>query len=470
MGKFRHIGGESSRPDAPDKATGKAVYIHDLQRPGMLFGKIKFSEHAHARIKNIDISKAKKLPGVKAVITAYTTPEIRIGFLRDNTALKKDKVRQFRDEIAAVAATDLDIAAEAVELIRVEYEPLKGVFSPEEALEKDAPLIHEVDPIGKARKSNMMDLSYHHESGDLEAGKRAAKFVAEGKFTTPLIQQSCMGTAGCIAEFDGNNNLKIWAKTQIPFLAQRDFNGAMAAMGLRGKNVRVVVPELGGGFGSGLDTHAYEYIAILLAYETGRPVKILYSRDEEFAFLSPRQSAQTRVIQGCDENGIMTFRDVEVLQDNGAYASWGATFPTVMLLPATSLYRVQNVKFHADLVYTNNTYCQAMRGYGNPEVTWGIESNLDELARQAGIDPYEMRILNCNQPGEITPMGLEVSTCGLKECLETTAKKLDWEHKAKEQPQSVKRRGKGMASLMHVGGSGRIYKSDASGVILKLDD
>jgi len=466
MKSFRYIGKESPRPDAPDKAAGKALYVHDLQRPGMLYGKIKFSDHPHARIKNIDISKAERLNGVRTVITADNSPEIRLGFLRDNFALKKDKVRQYRDEIAAVAAIDPDIAEEAVALIKVEYEPLPGLFSPHEAMNKGSPLVHETDAQGRPRKDNLVPLRFHHESGDLDAGKRAAKYVAEGEFSTPRVQQCCLGTAGCIAEFDMNSNLTIWAKTQIPFLAQRDFNRALSDMGLRDRNTRVIVPPLGGGFGTGLDTHTYEYIAILLAFKTGRPVKIVYTREEEFAYLSPRQSSTTKIVQGCDQNGKLTFRQVEVLQDNGAYASWGATYPLVMMMPATSLYRVSNIYFNARLVYTNNTYCQAMRGYGNPEHTWALESNMDELAEEAGIDSFELRMINCNKPKETTPMGLKVSTCGLKECLEKVAKKLDWKKKNKE----GKCRGKGMASLIHVGGGGRIYRSDASGLILKLDD
>jgi xanthine dehydrogenase molybdenum-binding subunit len=466
MKNFNYIGKDLPRPDAPDKAAGKAVYIHDLKRPGMLYGKIKFSACAHARISYIDTSKAEELPGVKAVITAYNTPEVRIGFLRDNFALKKEKVRQFRDEVAAVAAVSPDIAAEAIDLIQVEYEPLPGVFTIEDATKKGAPLVHEIDPQGRPRQNNKLPLKFYHQSGDLEEGKKASKYIVEGKFSTQLIQQSCMGTAGCIAEFDMNNNLTIWAKTQIPFLAQRDFMTALKDIGLPNRNCRVIVPALGGGFGTGLDTHAYEYISILLAYYTGKPVKILYNRDEEFANLSPRQSSHTKIVQGCDQRGKLTFRHVEVVQDNGAYASWGATYPSVMMLPVTSLYKVQNVYFNADLYYTNNTYCQAMRGYGNPEVNWAIENNMDELAEKAGIDPFEFRLLNCNEPGETTPMGLKVSTCGLRECLETVAKKLEWEKDCTK----GKYRGKGMASLFHVGGGGKIYRSDGSGLILKLDD
>ena len=377
----------------------------------MLYGKIKFSEHAHARIKHIDTSRAERLPGVRAVITGTNTPEIRIGFIKDNFALKRDKVRQFRDEVAAVAAVDPDIAEEALDLIRVDYEPLCGVFSPEEALREDAPLVHECDVKGRPKKDNLVPVPWKFVAGDVERAKDGAPFVAEGNFETPLVQQSCLGTAGCIAEFDLQSNLIIYTKTQIPFLAQNDFNSALAAMGLKDKNTRVIVPTFGGAFGTGLDTHGYEYIAILLAYKTGRPVKILLSREEEFSYLSPRQSTRTRITQGCDRKGRLIFRDVRMVLDNGAYCSWGATTPSVMMLPLSSLYRVENVFYETKIVYTNNTYCQAMRGYGNPQATWALESNMDQLAEAVGIDPYEFRLINRNRPDEITPMGFNVTYC-----------------------------------------------------------
>ena len=468
MSEHRYIGKTHARPDAGDKAAGRAHYIHDLSRPGMLIGKVKFSDHAHARIKHIDTSRAERLPGVHAVLTAANTAPIRFGFLRDNLVLKSDKVRQFRDEIAAVAAVDLDTAKEAIELIKVEYEPLPGVFDPHQALLPEAPLVHEVDPRGRSRQSNLLDLRFSHRSGDLEQGRQAARYTAQGVFSTPWIQQSCMGTAGCIAEFDLNHNLTIWAKTQIPFLAQRDYQEALASMGLAGKNARVIVPTLGGGFGTGLDTHAYEFISILLAHHTARPVKIVYSRQEEFACLSPRQSCEVTIEQGLDAEGRLAFRHIEVLQDNGAYTSWGATYPTVMLLPATSLYRVPHILFDAKLVYTNNTYSQAMRGYGNPELTWALESNLDDLAQAASMDPLEIRRINCNQPDQETPMGLKVTSCALAECLDGVAKKLDW--KSNRGQHRNKKRGVGLASLFHVGGGARIYRSDACGLSARLDD
>ena len=485
MTQFNFIGTEVPRPDAPDKAAGKAMYIHDMTRPGMLYGKIKFSDRAHAVIKHIDTSRAEKLPGVRAVITAYNTPEIRIGFIKDNFALKRDKVRQFRDEVAAVAATDPDIAAEAVDLIRVEYEDLPGVFSPTEALGEDSPIIHEIDLKGRPKTDNIVPVPWKFVTGDVERARDYAAHVVEEYYTTPLIQQSCMGTAGCIAEFDLSSNLIIRTKTQIPFLAQNDFNQALRDMGLKGRKTRVIVPTLGGSFGTGLDTHSYEFISILLAYKTGRPVKIVLNREEEFTALSPRQPTETHIIQGCDQNGKMVLRDIRMILDNGAYTSWGATTPSVMMVPASSIYRVPNVFFKSTIVYTNNTYCQAMRGYGNPQVAWAMESNMDQLAEVAGIDPYEFRRINSNIPNETTPMGLKVSTCGMKECLDSVAEKLDWKSicgksdlKRGSAPvcttlvgsTPAKARGVGMAALFHVGGSGRVYRSDGSGVILKIDD
>ena len=235
MTEYSFIGSETPRPDAPDKVAGKAIYIHDLVRSGMLYGKIKYSDYAHARIKHIDTSKAVKLPGVRAVITGYDTPEIRIGFIKDNFALKKEKVRQFRDEIAAVAAIDPDIAEEAVDLIEVEYEELPGVFTPEDAIKEDAPLVHEFDTRGKPKKDNLVPVPWNFVAGDIERAKQEAAHIAEGYFETPTVHQACMGTAGCIAEFDLNSNLLIHCKTQIPYLAQNDFNSALEAMGLRAK-------------------------------------------------------------------------------------------------------------------------------------------------------------------------------------------------------------------------------------------
>jgi xanthine dehydrogenase molybdenum-binding subunit len=235
-------------------------------------------------------------------------------------------------------------------------------------------------------------------------------------------------------------------------------------MGLKEKRVRVIKPCIGGGFGSKLDTYAYEYIAILLAFTTRRPVKIEFDRAEEFIATSTRQPTITHISQGCDENGKLLFRDLSMILDNGAYTSWGATTPSVMMMPITTLYRVANVRYEAKCVYTNNTYAQAMRGYGNPQATFAIECTMDMLAEKAGIDPIEFRRINANQSGDVSPADLRITTCGLEECMDTVKETLEWDAQKKEGE------GIGMASLIHVGGGARVYKSDGCGTIIKMDD
>lgn len=467
MEDLSFVGQRLPKIDARDKVTGRAVYINDLTKPGMLYGKIKYSEHAHARILNIDTSAARKLPGVKAVLTADDVPDMRLGFMKDNMPLKKGKVRQFRDEVAAVAAVDPETAAEAIESIEVEYEPLPAIFDPLEALKPDAPLIHETDARGKPLESNVLRLPWKLVCGDVDQGRREAKYVAEDSFTTTWVSHCCMGVSGCLAEFDLDDNLTMYSITQIPYLAQNDFNAALTALGLKGKNTRIISTVIGGAFGSKLDTHVYEFISILLAYKTRRPVKIMFDREEEFLAQAPRQPTITKISQGCDAEGRLTFREVDMILDNGAYTSWGATTPSVMMMPISSLYRVPNVKYRARCVYTNNIYSQAMRGYGNPQATFAVESVIDELAEAAGIDPLEFRLINSNRPGEITPQRFKITSCGLKECLTAVADKLDWKgHKLDKK----KARGLGLGSLIHTGGGARVYKSDGHGMIMKIDD
>ncbi|RLA91256.1 MAG: xanthine dehydrogenase family protein molybdopterin-binding subunit [Deltaproteobacteria bacterium] len=465
--QLKSVGKRVPKVDAREKVTGRAIYIHDLKLPGMLYGKILYSKYPHARILNIDTSKAEKLPGVRAVITGFNTPEIRIGFMKDQPVLKKDKVRQYRDEVAAVAAIDPDIAEEALDLIKVDYEPLPGLFDPEEAVKEDAILIHEYDAKGKPLKNNILKLPWRLIAGDVEQAKKESDFIVEDSFRVTWVTHCCMGTSGCIALFDLDNNLTIYSITQIPFLAQNDFNAALKAMGLKGKNTRVINTVIGGGFGSKLDTHVYEYIAILLAYRTRKPVKILFTREEEFFAQPPRQPAIIKISQGCKKDGNLTFREVDMLLDNGAYTSWGATTPSVMMVPISSLYKVPNIKYTARSVYTNNIYAQAMRGYGNPQATFAVESSMDILAEAAGIDPMEFRLINVNLPGEITPQNFKVTTCGLKECIESVGEGLNWKDAKKNKK---KKRGVGMSSLIHVGGGARVYKSDGHGMIMKVDD
>jgi len=452
------VGKRVPKLDAVDKATGRVKYIQDLKVPGMLYGKILYSKYAHAKIVKVDTARAKALPGVLSVLTGEDVPEIRMGVYKDNLALKKEKVRSFRDEVAAVAATTPEIAEEALNLIEVTYEALPAIFDPEEALKEGAQLIHETN------KSNVLKMPWKLHYGDVESARKEAAHVVEERFSTTWVTHCCMGTSGAIAEFDPANNLTIHTNTQIPSLAQKDFLGALKVMGIKDRRVRVIKPCIGGGFGSKLDTYAYEYIAILLAFYTRRPVKIEFDRTEEFIATSTRQPTITRISQGCDKDGKLLFRDISMILDNGAYTSWGATTPSVMMMPITTLYRVPNVRYEAKCVYTNNTYSQAMRGYGNPQATFAIESTMDMLAESAGINPVEFRRLNANQPGDVSTQGLRITTCGLVECMDTVKEKLNWDE-AKKAGEGI-----GLSSLIHVGGGARVYKSDGCGTIIKMDD
>jgi xanthine dehydrogenase molybdenum-binding subunit len=461
------IGKRISKKDAPSKVTGGAAFIQDVALQGMLYGKILYSRYPHARITHIDTTRASMLAGVKAVLTGATIPSFTFGVYKDNPPLKTGKVCSLRDEVAAVAATDPDIAEAALDLIEVEYEELPAVFDPLEAMKEGAPLIHEGHVGGKEKKpTNVLNMPWRLLAGDVEGAKKEAAFVVEGTFRTQWVTHCCLGASGCVVQFDAANNLTVYSNTQIPSLAQKDFVEALGAFGLKNRKVRIIQSMIGGAFGSKLDTYAYEYIAILLAMKTRRPVKIVFTREEEFLATSPRQCTITRISQGCTKEGKLLFRDMEMILDNGAYTSWGATTPSVMMLPISSLYKVPNVKYSAKCVYTNNTYSQAMRGYGNPQATFAIESSMEELSEAAGIDPYEFRLINANEPGETTPQRFKVTSCGMKECMAEVKGRLGWNGKRRAKDG----RGFGMATLVHVGGGARVYKSDGCGTIIKVDD
>ncbi len=466
--EFAFIGKRVPKLDAIDKVTGRAVYGHDMKLPRMLYGKILRSERAHARILNIDTSRARKLPGVKAVITGYDIPDIRVGFARDNPILKTGKVRSFRDEIAAVAAVDEDTAQEALELIQVEYEDLPAVFDPEEAVQPGAPLIHE----GVERNIlAMMTQSYFH--GDVERGFAESDVVIEDRFTLPRVAHCCMGTSFCLASFDNAGNLTVWNSSQMPFMSQRELSTALK---IPPEKIRVIKATIGGGFGSKLDTYPFEPICVLLAQMTGRPVRITFTREEEFIASPTRQSVICDIKSGAKKDGTLMARQARMILDNGAYTSWGATTPLVMMMTISSLYRVPHVKYDVLVVYTNNLYAGAMRGYGNPQATFVVESHMDMLAHELGMDPLEFRLKNANQPGDVTGQGVKITTCGFSECLQKAAQSIGWWEKRGKHPPPCEGgpggsvRGVGIAGQLHVGGGARIYPSDGCGTTIKVDD
>ena len=457
---YTNIGKRVPKLDAPDKATGRTQYIQDLRLPGMLHGKILWSKYPHARIVNIDTTEAMKIPGVIAVITAEDLPDRNAGFMKDNPPLKRDKVRSLRDEVAAVAAVSEEIAEAALERIKVEYQELSGVFDPQEALREGAPLIHENN------KNNQVRMKYKFEHGDVEEGRRRSAHVVKGRFRLNFVTHTCLGTCCCIADFDSKGKLIMYSPSQVPFLHQKDMAGVMD---MKGSDIRIIQPTIGGAFGSKLDLYPYEIICAHLAKATGKPVRISFSRTEEFCCTPTRQPAVIKSEAGVDADGKLTFREAHIILDAGAYVSWGPTIPYVMMNAFSSLYRVANVSFDTTIAYTNNIYAGAFRGYGNPQGTFVVETQMDELAELANMDPLAFRLLNANEPGETTPQGMKVTTCGLEECLNRAANGVNWKSERNVESGMI-RRGVGLASFFHVGGGARVYRSDGCGAIVKIDD
>jgi xanthine dehydrogenase molybdenum-binding subunit len=456
------IGKGIPKIDAAERATGRAIYIHDLQLPRMLHAAIRRSDHAHAKILSIDTSEAEKLEGVRAVITAKDIENVFFGHGRDNTALKADRVRCVRDEIAAVAAETEPIARKAASLIRVEYEELPAIFSPEEAMAEGAPLIYE-------EKKGNLAFTYDYAHGDLEQGERESDVVVEESYRLPYMAHCCLATCGVAASFDTQGNLTLHSVTQVPFLYRRDM---AAIVGVPPEKIRILQVTIGGGFGSKLDIYPYEPIAVHLARKTGRPVKLVFDRREEFEASPTRQPTVIRMRAGARKDGTFTFRDIDFVHDNGGHTSWGATTPFVMMQAFSSLYRVPHVRMNGRIIYTNNPYAGAMRGYGNPQATFAVEGAIELLAEKLGIDPIELRLKNAQEPGETTGQGMVLTTCGLRECLETAAERSGWSDKRgrTETDRPHIRRGIGVASMVHVGGGAKIYRSDGCGTVLEVDD
>jgi xanthine dehydrogenase molybdenum-binding subunit len=240
-------------------------------------------------------------------------------------------------------------------------------------------------------------------------------------------------------------------------------------LGMSGSDIRIIQPTIGGAFGSKLDLYPYEIICAHLARIAGRPVRISFTRMEEFCCTPTRQPAIIESEAGVDADGKLTFREAHIILDAGAYVSWGPTIPYVMMNSFSSLYRVPNVSFDTTIAYTNNIYAGAFRGYGNPQGTFVVETQMDELAELVNMDPLVFRILNSNRPGETTPQGMKVTTCGLEECLKRAAKGINW-HEDRRGVTGKIRRGVGLASFFHVGGGARVYRSDGCGAIVKIDD
>ncbi len=455
---FGVIGKAVPKRDGAEKVTGRTRYLHDLVLPRMLHGRILRARSPHARIVRVETARARALPGVACVLTAADVDQRPFGFVRDQLALKPDKVRSVRDEVAAVAAETPALAEEALALIEVEYEELPGVFDPAAALAPGAPLVHE------AAGTNLAPVRFQFTHGDVDRALAEAAAVVEGEYRLHFVTPACLETMVAIADWDPGGRLTMWSTTQVPFLYQRDL---AAALGITGDRIRVIQPPVGGNFGRGLDLYPIDVIAALLARRAGRPVKVEFERTEEFVACPTREPCVIRLRTAAAADGRLLARDAHVTVDSGAYVSWGSTTPYVMLATVAGLYRCPAVRFDTTVVYTNNLSSGSMRGYGNLESTFAVESQMDELADRLGIDRLELRRRNAVRPGDVSPQGFVVTSCAMTECLEAAAEAV-----ARPAPplRPGWRRGVGYAAMFHVGGGARIYRSDGCGAVVRVDD
>lgn len=464
--EYKIIGKPVPKHDAGIRVTGRAVYGHDIKLPGMLHGAILRAQHPSAIIESIDVSEAEKLAGVACVITASDCDLNNIGYKRDHPVMKSGEVNCIRDEIAAVAAESAEIARQALRLIRVRYKVRDGVFDAFEALEEKSPQINQFIS-GKFENKNIAE-KFFYEHGDLEEEKKRSAHIVSRRFTLPRMTHACMGTSNITASYDKlTRKLLLYSSTQVPFLYQRDMAHALK---MNPSDIRIIQPVIGGGFGSKLDMHPFEPICATLSMKTGRPVQILYSREEEFIASPTRQPMVIDITAGVDKNGMFTFREINIVKDNGAYTSWGATTPFVIMQSFSSLYKVKACKFSAIAVYTNNVFAGSFRGYGNPQATFALERIIDLLGEASGLDGAEIRLRNANEQGETTGQGLYYETCGHKECLEKVIAHSHYRQKIKNAKKTGRyRKGIGLASMLHVGGGAKIYRSDGCGTTIKID-
>jgi xanthine dehydrogenase molybdenum-binding subunit len=464
--ELKVIGKPTPKLDAKNRASGKAVYGHDIALLNMLYGAILRTKHPVAEIVSIDTTKASQLQGVVCIITADDVDTNNISYKRDHPILKKGEVNCIRDEIAAVAAATKEIARQALKLIEVKYRVKEGIFDPSEALKENAP---QINKFASSKQEKNIAESFHYEHGNLQEQKDKSSCIVKRRYRLPRVTHCCLGTSTITADFSKTENLlTLYSSTQVPFLYQRDMARALK---MEPSRIRIIQPIIGGAFGSKLDMYPFEPICALLSMKTGRPVQITYDREEEFLASPTRQPMVIDLITGADEKGRFTFREVKITKDNGAYTSWGATTPFVMMQAFSSLYQVPACVFDSHAVYTNNPFAGSFRGYGNPQATFALERNIDLMAAELGMDKAEIRLINVNYEGETTGQGLHYISCGHESALRTVIEKsVSGREDIKTHSTTRYKRGIGFASMLHVGGGAKIYRSDGCGTTVRLDD
>jgi 4-hydroxybenzoyl-CoA reductase subunit alpha len=463
MSNYDVINTRASKIDAPDKATGRAVFIDDMHMPGMLYGALLQSTLAHAKILSIDTSAAKKLPGVKAVVTAKEAGLVQYGVSParyDETVFCHDKVRYVGDEIAAVAAVDLETAMEAVSLIQVEYEELPILLTIDQAMAEGAPVLHEKYP-------GNVCAEVHQAFGDVEAALKSCDLIKTTTFKNKRQDAAFIEPQGCIANYDHSGVLTLHSSTQVPHYVQRIL--AMV-LGLPVGKVRVVKPYVGAGFGIKAATNPMELAACLLSMKTGKPVKMNYSREQVFMFGRARHQFTHTMTTGVKKDGTLMALKHECYLDGGAYSSFGIATVYYAGSLLGGPYKLPNMKYDGYRIYTNKPACGAQRGHGGVAARACWEQQLDMIAEELGMDPIDLRLKNMMVAGDVTCNDLNMSSLGMKECIEAVREGSEWDQKKGKLPRG---KGIGMACGFFVSGAGYpIYRSDTyhSTAVIKLTE
>ncbi|OIQ59390.1 xanthine dehydrogenase family protein molybdopterin-binding subunit [Neomoorella thermoacetica] len=472
------IGVGVPRIDGVEKVTGEALYVHDLKIQGMLYAALKTSPYAHARILRIDTSRARSLPGVKAVLTGQDVP-YRLGlYMIDRPLLATGKVRYYGEPVAAVAALDLDTAREAADLIEVEYEPLPVVQDVEEALREDAPLVHEdlatyswIKGVYFPKPGTNIANHFKVRKGDIEAGFARADLIVENKFFQPQVLHMPLETHVTIARWSSGDRIKIWTSAQSPF-AVRDL--LSMTIGVPRSHIEVIVPYVGGGFGGKAGIHLEALVACLSRAARGRPVKLTATREEEIASLPCRQGLLSKIKTGVTREGRIIAEEIAYLWDAGAYADYGVNIGRAAGYSGVGPYEIENVKIDSYTIYTNHIFGTAYRGFGHAEFFWAIERQRDIIARKLGMDALEFRMKNLLKPGSVTITGEKIheNTGRVDKCLALVAEKIGWplvkteEEKAREK-ETGRYRGLGLAVLHK---APAMPPSTASSAIVKMNE
>jgi 4-hydroxybenzoyl-CoA reductase subunit alpha len=440
--------------------TGAAKFTADLTLPEMLHGKILRSPYPHARILQVDAVRACRLAGVRAVVTGKDTLGIKYGTMdpfMDELGLAVDKVRYIGDDVAAVAAVDEDTALEALDLIQVDYEPLPAVFTPEEAMQPGAPRIHD-------HAENNVSARIRIPAGDVEKGIRESDYVFEDTFSSGWVTHCNLEPHAALAAADLSGRLTIWCNTQVPFRFRTDL---ARLLGLPLGKVRVIKPFMGGGFGARWEILGVDFCAAFLAQKIGRPVKIVYDRQEVFSASRRKVPMTVYLKTGVRRDGALVAKHCRVIADGGAYNGLGPQIIATGATQLTNLYRFEHLLYEALHVYTNNPVTSPMRGFGNNAVRFADDSQLDRIARELNLEPVEIRLKNARQQGDVTILGATIKSCGLNECIQVLAEKTGFHAKRGRLDPG---RGIGMGAGVYVSGAKIWLPHDSSSAFVKVNE